>query len=102
MDAIRQVLARENGRLAEQNETLRNQVADLAAGGLAHAAAAGRVADELREINAELITALEDCITSEGAACFGRQATHPEWMRTRLFAISDIARATLARTKAAK
>lgn len=40
---------------------LRAQVTDLAAGQLAHAAAAGRVADELRAVNAELVAALE-CI----------------------------------------
>ena len=44
---------------------------------------------------AELEAALEDCITSEGAACFGQMDRHPEWMQGRLYAISDIARAAL-------
>lgn len=51
----------------------------------------------LRARVAELEGALSECITSEGAACFGRQSTNPEWMKGRLFAVSDIARAALAK-----
>lgn len=46
-----------------------------------------------------LMTALESCITSEGAACFGDMRGHPEWMQRRLYAVSDIARAAIAKVK---
>ena len=45
----------------------------------------------------ELLAALRECITSEGAACFGDMDNHPEWMQRRLYAISDIARAAIAK-----
>lgn len=45
----------------------------------------------------ELLAALTECITSEGAACFGDMKHHPEWMQRRLYAISDIARAAIAK-----
>ena len=55
----------------------------------------------IRACNAhdDLVAALESCLTSEGAACFGDMKNHPEWMQRRLYAISDIARAALAKAK---
>lgn len=47
----------------------------------------------------DLMAALEGCITSEGAACFGDMKNHPEWMQRRLYAISDIARAAITKAK---
>lgn len=45
----------------------------------------------------ELLEALQECITSEGAACFGDMQDHPERMQRRLYAIADIARAAIAK-----
>lgn len=45
----------------------------------------------------ELLEALQLCITSEGAACFGDIRKHQEWMQRRLYEISDIARAAIAK-----
>ena len=45
----------------------------------------------------ELLEALRECITSEGAACFGDMDNHPEWMQRRLYAISDIAHSAIAK-----
>lgn len=66
-----------------------------------HGNAKGR---EEREANARLIAAapdllaaLELCITSEGAACFSDMNSHPEYMQRRLYAISDLARAAIAK-----
>jgi hypothetical protein len=45
----------------------------------------------------DLLAALELCITSEGAACFSDMNSHPEYMQRRLYAISDLARAAIAK-----
>ncbi|TXH40544.1 MAG: hypothetical protein E6Q97_39425 [Desulfurellales bacterium] len=47
----------------------------------------------------ELLAALEECITSEGASCFGDMENHAEWMQRRLYAIGDIARSAIAKAK---
>lgn len=47
----------------------------------------------------ELLEALRECITSEGAACFGDMDRHPEWMQRRLYTISDIARSAIAKAE---
>jgi hypothetical protein len=45
----------------------------------------------------ELLAALQECITDEGATCFARRDTHPEYMDRRINYISDIARAAIAK-----
>lgn len=47
----------------------------------------------------ELLEALKECITSEGAACFSDMKSNPQRMQIRLHAISDIARAAIAKAK---
>lgn len=51
--------------------------------------------DRLRELNAELRDALNECITDDGAVCF----EHREYLARRVSAVSDIARAALAKVK---
>jgi hypothetical protein len=54
-------------------------------------------ARKLERDRAELLEALKECITSEGAACFSDIQNHPEWMQRRLYKISDLARAAIAK-----
>lgn len=50
----------------------------------------------LKAINKKLMDALQECITTEGAMCFGDMENHPEWMQRRLYAITDTVCALLA------
>jgi hypothetical protein len=52
--------------------------------------------EKLKATNKKLMDALQECITTEGALCFGDMGAHPEWMQRRLYAITDIACAVLA------
>jgi len=47
----------------------------------------------------ELLEALEECVTSDGAACFSDMKSNPQRMQSRLHAISDIARAAIAKAR---
>jgi len=71
-------------------------------------ATANGISDKEVEANARLIAAapdllaaLEECITSEGAACFGDIENHPELMQRRLYAIADIAREAIKKAQGA-
>jgi hypothetical protein len=55
---------------------------------------------QLLELVPELLAALQECITEEGATCFARRDTHPEYMDRRLNYISEIARAAIAKATA--
>lgn len=45
----------------------------------------------------DLLEALRECITDQGAVCFVRRDMHPEYMDRRLNYISDLARAAIAK-----
>ena len=44
----------------------------------------------------ELLAALQECITEEGATCFAHKDTHPEYMERRINYITNLARAAIA------
>ena len=48
----------------------------------------------------DLLSALKECITEEGATCFVRSKSNPEYMDRRLNYISEIARSAIAKATA--
>lgn len=47
----------------------------------------------------ELLEALRECITEDGATCLTHAETRPDWLQGRIHAVSNIARSAIAKAE---